>query len=246
MVGPKTDKLDQIHDWFDKRRSLWTVSSVCSLITLFCLWISVAFLEPASLVIRPAATIIAIPLVILAVLGISWRGSIPMFLSFAGGACAYFPFYIYARFDDLQYLPPLVTNKLGVGRLVMHQSPDATANLYLLTGIFAFSLALVLAYKPSIFWAKGSRIGKTYPRWNSSIDQKSALSSSVMLVPVQGLLSYAERHLSAKYAYLLLLIGNKKYFVAPDEWVPQGTFVLRDRRSGSLLGIPKVPDGFNA
>jgi hypothetical protein len=66
-----------------------------------------------------------------------------------------------------------------------------------------------------------------------------------MLVPLQGLLSYGERHLSAKYAYLVVSIGGKRYFVTPNDWVPEGSFVVRDKQSGTLLGIPKVPDGFN-
>jgi len=210
---------------------------------LVCLWISVAFLGAASILIRPAAILLAIPFVSLFIVGIFWRGSIQAFLSLAGAASWYFGFYIFAKFG-LQYLPQLAPNRHGVGP-VPHQSPYATADLYLLTGVFAFSIALILAYKPSMFWAKGSRMGKSYPRWTNSDSQKSAFGGSIILIPLQGLLSLAERHLSAKYAYLIVLIDDKKYFVAPNDWVPQGSFVLRDRQSGSLLGIPKVPDGFS-
>jgi hypothetical protein len=41
------------------------------------------------------------------------------------------------------------------------------------------------------------------------------------------------------------MIGGRIYFVSPYSWVPQGSDIVRDKESGSLLGIPKVPDGFN-
>ena len=247
MSATKAGLLDRIHDWFYTRRTFWSLISVCSLGALIFLWVACAFLGPVSVLVRPTGTILAGPLLILFMAGIFWRGSVQMFLSFAGAAASYLSFYIYARFGDLVSLPSVVTNRLGVGKLVSPGSPSSLAELYFLSGIFAFSFALVISYKPSIFWARGSRTNSIpYPFWSSSKERESAVGGgSVMLVPLQGMLSYAEKHLSARYAYLLVLIGDKKFFVQPNDWVPQGSFVLRDRRSGSLLGIPKVPDGFS-
>lgn len=246
MSTTRAGFLDTIHDWFYARRTVWSLLSVCSLGALIFLWMACALLGPISVFVRPAGSIIAAPLLILFVVGIFWRGSIPMFLSFAGAASSYLSFYIYARFGDFVSLPHVMTNRLGVGRLVSAGSPSSLADLYFLSGIFAISLALVISYKPSIFWARGSRTHQVpYPFWTNSKEQATALGGSVMLVPLQGMLSYAEKHLSARYAYLLVLIGNKKFFVRPNDWVPQGSLVMRDRGSGSLLGIPKVPDGFN-
>ena len=245
MAARRTDVIDRMHDWFFVRRTAWSLVSVSCLGALICLWVACAYLGPISVLIRPAGTIFAGPLLIGFVLGIFWRGSIPSFLTVAGAASAYLSFYIYARFGNLHSLPPIVTNKLGVGKLVSAGPPDSLAELYFISAIFAFSFALVISYKPSIFRARGSRTENTYPLWTNSTDQKTALGGSIILVPLQGLLSYAERHLSARYAYLVVLIGGKQFFVQPNDWVPQGSFVLRDRRSGSLLGIPKVPDGFN-
>jgi hypothetical protein len=41
------------------------------------------------------------------------------------------------------------------------------------------------------------------------------------------------------------MIGGTTYYVSPDDWVPENSRVIRDKESGSLLGIPKVPDGFS-
>ena len=62
---------------------------------------------------------------------------------------------------------------------------------------------------------------------------------------MQSLLRFADQHLVAKYRYIQILIGGRIYFVSPDDWVPEGSNVIREKESGSLLGITKVPDGFN-
>jgi len=41
------------------------------------------------------------------------------------------------------------------------------------------------------------------------------------------------------------MIGVRIYFVFPEDWVPERSNVIREKVSGSLLGIPKVRDGFN-
>jgi hypothetical protein len=33
--------------------------------------------------------------------------------------------------------------------------------------------------------------------------------------------------------------------LSPEDWIPENSNVVRERVSGSVLGIPKVPDGFN-
>jgi hypothetical protein len=59
------------------------------------------------------------------------------------------------------------------------------------------------------------------------------------------LLNFAEQHIATTYKYITIMIDRTIYFVSPDDWVPQDTLVIRDRETNSLLGIPKVPDGFN-
>jgi hypothetical protein len=45
---------------------------------------------------------------------------------------------------------------------------------------------------------------------------------------------------------LQVIIGGRIYFVSLDEWVAQcTTYIIREKDSDSLVGIPKVSDGFN-
>jgi hypothetical protein len=103
-----------------------------------------------------------------------------------------------------------------------------------------------VAFRPSIFRAKGSPAGLTYPVWTNAKDPKLRYGATVVsLIPVQGLLSFAERHLVAKYRYIQVMIGGRIHFVSQEDWVPENSNVVREKVSGSLLGIPKVPDEFN-
>ncbi|HMH09352.1 MAG TPA: hypothetical protein VK553_01470 [Candidatus Nitrosopolaris rasttigaisensis] len=126
---------------------------------------------------------------------------------------------------------------------------DAVAAFYFLMGLFSASLCVGVALRPSFFRAKGAITGLPYPVWSTNDDPiyMGANSNSVLsLIPVQSLLSFGERHLISNYKYIQVMIGGRIYFVSSDEWVPQSTtYIIRDKQSGSLVGIPKVPDGFN-
>lgn len=93
-------------------------------------------------------------------------------------------------------------------------------------------------------------VGLPHPVWSieHELESKHTGSSTRVdsLINIQGLLSFGERHLISNYKYIQVMIGGKIYFVSLNEWVPQSsTYVIRDKQSGSLIGIPKVSDGFN-
>jgi len=105
-------------------------------------------------------------------------------------------------------------------------------------GIFASSLGMAVAFRP--------QVGLPYPVWTNDKDLKLRYGATVVsLIPIQGLLSIAERHLIEKYGYIQVMIGVRIYFASPEDWVPENSNVVREKVSGTLLGIPKVPDGFN-
>jgi len=60
----------------------------------------------------------------------------------------------------------------------------------------------------------------------------------IRLIPLSSLLTFAEKHLVARFKYITVIIGGRKYLVSPYDWVPEGTSVVRDEESGSVLGIP--------
>lgn len=155
-------------------------------------------------------------------------------------------FFVFAELGSVKVIPPQIANRLGYG--IMHEGPpvDEVADFYFLMGIFALMLSVAVSFKPSIFRARGTPTWVPYPIWTTDSDPKLSYGTSVLrLIPVQSLLRFADQHLVAKYRYIQILIGGRIYYVSPDDWVPEGSNVIRERESNSLLGIPKVPDGFN-
>ena len=98
--------------------------------------------------------------------------------------------------------------------------------------------------QPSFFCAGAAITGLPYPVWNRNDDSiyiGANCNSVLSLIPVQSLLSFGERHLSSNYKYIQVVIGGRVYFVSLDEWVPlSSTYIIRDKQSGSLVGISKI------
>jgi len=238
--------IDAIQDWFRQRNKFWTLISFVSLASLISLQLLLILQTETNLYIRQGIDAILVPLLALFVFSIFWRGSIATFLSLAGAACLYAGmFYVYAKAAGFPTLSPFIIHKYP-GAMILESIPVASANFYFLLGMFAFILSMVIALKPSFFHAKGARFKQPYQVWTSKdyLESSSSVNARQM-VPVTGLLSFTECKLVAKYKYILMVIGGRTYFVSPDDWAPEGSCVIRDKESGSLLGIPKVPDGFN-
>ena len=239
--------IDEIQRWFRQRNMFWTLISFFSLLLIVILQVLIIFLNGINPHIRNGIDIILVPLLMLFVVSIFWRSSTATILSLAGVLCLYVGmFYIYDNLVVLQVTTSHIASKLGYG--ISHTEAPLTtvAVFYFLMGIFALILCMTVALKPSVFRAKGNPVLASYPVWTIDKDPRLRYGTSVIsLIPVPSLLSFAEHHLVAKYKYIQIMIGGRTYFVSPDDWVPEHSNVLREKGSGSLLGVPKIPDGFN-
>ncbi len=212
----RQDFIDKVQGWFLQRNKFWTQITFVALASIIILQFFLTFLTGINPHIRLAIYPILIPLLLLFVLSIFWRNTITAFLSLAGAICLF---------------PPLA----------------AVATFYFLIGLFSAFLCVGVAFRPSFFRAKGALTGLPYPVWNSNnprLKFGSNNNSILSLIPVQSLLSFGERHLISHYKYIQVVIGGRIYFVSLDEWVPLSmTYIIRDKQSGSLIGIPKI-DGY--
>jgi hypothetical protein len=235
--------IDTIQEWFRQRSVFWSLVTFASFTGLIALQFFLILQGNLNPLVRMGIDAILVPLLGLFVLSIFWRGSIPTFLSLAGAACMYSGmFYVYAKAAMPQTLP-FVIHKYPATTILENIAVNSLANFYFIVGIFAFTLAMVIAFKPSFFHAKGLRYKQSYQVWSSKSHQEYS-SYGRQMVPVQGLLTFVERELVGKYKYILMVIGGRRYYVSPDDWVPEGSSVIRDGESGSLLGVPKLD--FNA
>jgi hypothetical protein len=239
--------IDEIQGWFRQRNMFWTPISFFSLFSIIILQVLFIFLSGINPHIREGIAALLVPLLVLFVVSIFWRSSTATILSLAGVLCLYVGmFYVFDNLVVLQVTPSHIASKLGYGVSHTEAPLTAVADLYFLMGIFALILCTAVAFRPSIFRAKGNPVVPPYPVWADDKDPKLRYGASIVsLIPVQSLVSFAEHHLVAKYKYIQIMIGGRIYFVSPEDWGPEGPNVIREKVSGSLLGIPKVPDGFN-
>ena len=225
--------IDRIQSWFLGRNKFWTAITVVAFASIIILQFSITFLTEFNPNIRQAIYPILIPLLLLFVLSIFWRNTVTTFLSLASAMCLYAGMY-------WTYL----------GRIACCYQPVATvAELYFFMGLFSAILCIGIAFKPSFFRAKGAPVGLPYPVWtsnNSELKFGANNNSLLSLIPVQSLLNEIERYMISNYKYIQVMIGGRIYFVSLEERVPQGsTYIVREKSSGSLIGIPKISDGFN-
>jgi len=238
--------IDTIQEWFLPKSRFWGLISLFSFFLLIVLQIifSISYsINPSG---RQETDFLVLPILALFVFSIFWRGSIPTFLSLTGSLMTYAGmYYIQAKYFDLQNLPPTIANRLGYGTISeSHFHIDQYTQLYFLAGIFFLALCLVISLKPSFFRARGARYSP-YPIWESKNSKITSSKKFSSLIPVSSLLNFAEQHIATTYKYITVMIDGITYFVSPDDWIPQESIIIRDKETGSLLGIPKVPDGFN-
>jgi hypothetical protein len=240
--------IDVVQGWFRQQDMFWTLISLVTLFSIVILQVLFIFLTGINPHIRNGIDSFLVPLLVLFVVSIFWRSSIATILSLTGVLCLYAGmFYIYDNQVLLEVTPSHIASKLGYGTTLTEAPLGIVADYYFLMGIIALILCTAVAFRPSIFRAKGApAVGLPYPIWTNDEDPKLRYGRAVVsLIPVQSLLSLVEHHLLAKYRYIQIMIGGRIYFVSPEDWVPEHSSVIRGKESGSLLGIPKVPDGFN-
>jgi hypothetical protein len=242
--------IDNIQGWFSKRNMFWTAITFIALAAIIILQLSFTFLTGINPHIRLLIYPILVPLLLLFIFSIFWRNTITAFLSLAGALCLFVGMY-YAYLSRYEVVQTISSSASQAGNIGMQFPPlDAVATFYFFMGLFSAFLCIGIAFKPSFFRAKGAVIGLPYPIWSieHDLDSKHTSSSNRVnsLIHIQSLLNFGERHLISNYKYIQVMIGGKIYFVSLNEWVPQSsTYVIRDKVSGSLIGIPKVSDGFN-
>jgi len=102
--------------------------------------------------------------------------------------------------------------------------------------LFYFGMGLLLAYKPTILYARNRLPDESpYPVWNSKTATMTQFSPS--LIALKSLLSEKERWIVFKYKFVLVSIDDKIYLVRLNDVVPENAIVLRSKSGQSLLGV---------
>ncbi|MFQ6025510.1 MAG: hypothetical protein ACE5JT_03240 [Nitrosopumilaceae archaeon] len=106
----------------------------------------------------------------------------------------------------------------------------------LYVGLLNISIALLLAYRPTMLYAKNRvPFEYPYPVWDSKKNSATKFSSPV--VKVRSLLTEKEKWIIFRYKFLLVSIDNTPYLVKPNDYVPEDAILLRSKSGNTLFGI---------
>ncbi len=232
--------IEKIQVWFLHKNQFWLLLTTLTFGAVLILQVLFIFASQANPSARQQSEFLIIPVLALFVLSTFWRSVVHTFLSFTGAMITYGGMFLFHTVNaTTQLVTPYVANRLGYG--IKHMaviSPNMVADRYFIVGAFTLAFCLAIAIKPNFFKPKDAD-GLPYPVWKHSKSFETLQKSgSIRLISLSALLTYEERHLVAKYKYVVLIIGDRKYLVTPYEWVPENSIVYRDEESKSIIGIP--------
>lgn len=241
----------RIDAWFWRNEPRLLAASIVSVMFLFFMHLFAATFQttisnPAVMNAIQIATILPISIVALSV---ARKGIVPIVICALGvtliHASIMFPYYSAAGIvgeTSLQTLAGEVP--------VNSQSAVAVAgNMNFFLGIAAVALSLIIAYRPSLLFARNrppplDLEWSKYPVWsdNTLLADGSRIEPAI---PVKDLMTDQDRYLLWRYEYVLARIYGTPHLVKPEGLVPKdSTEVLRDRESGRVIGKARYPGYF--
>ena len=231
--------IDKIQAWFLHKNYFWLILSILTFGAALVLQIFLTFASGANPYARQESEYLIAPILAVFVLSTFWRSIFHTFLSFTGAIMTYGGVFLFhSTGASTQLVTSFVANRLGYGiRHIVSIPPDSIADRYFIVGICMLAFCLAIAIKPNFFKPKDSD-ELPYPVWKHSKSFEHVQDSSlVRFIPLSALLSYEEQHFVARYKYVVLIISGTKYLVTPYDWVPEGSVVIRDEKSNSVIGI---------
>jgi len=202
------------------------------------------FTQEISIGVQIAAT----ALVGFIAMSVAWKGFIPLVICTLGVVLV--PYSVMLTY----YHPPPDSEDVNLGGTkftypFFTPTVGTAANMHFFLGISMVVLGIIIAYRPSILFARNrpepleSEWSK-YPVWYDNAllagggdDERS--------VPVKNLMTEQDKYLLWRYEYILADIYGTPHLVRPDGLVPKGsTRVFRDKSSGLVVGKAKFSGFF--
>jgi hypothetical protein len=222
--------------WFYRNRSILLMLSFISIILLFALHI---FTTTIKILLNSALSkviqIITVILISLISLSIIWRGLIPIVICGLGIAL------IYGGIIIPSYALTLPTNSYFKGIRVLIDQPIITmaTESYFFLGIAMVILSMIIAYKPTLLYVKNrpeplDTLWTQYQKWNNNWQLAGGYTERS--VPLKSLMNEQEKYLLWRYEYVLTNIYNTDYLVEPNSFVPKSSAIVRDKKSGRMIG----------
>jgi hypothetical protein len=240
----KHDKSYPIYQRFNRNRSKLIVLNIISIVFLCFLHI---FTSTTEILFNSSQSkfiqIITIALISLITLSIIWKGLIPIVICVLGSAL------IYGGIVIPSYALTLPTNSYFKGiRVVIDQHMISMATeSYFFLGIVMVTLSMIIAYKPSLLYVKNRPepfhvSWARYQKWNN--DWQLAGGYTECSISLKSLMKEQEKYILWRYEYILTNIYNTHYLVEPNGFVPESSIIVRDKKSGRMIGISRYSGYF--
>lgn len=240
--------------WLDsKKYKMLSLSLLCILLlSLLHFFISAVQITPGSTLqkILESVTIILLCLTGLSVL---WSSIIPIGISVLGLLLLYagivLPSYGYHLLGESYFK--------GVKTFITQQSILEATDIYFYLGLSMLCLSMIIAFKPSLlytrnrpkpldsFWEKFSIWSDDYKDHGSTfVNDRYLTEFREVMIPLKDLMNEKERYLLWRYEYILTDIHKVPYLVEAHSSVPQASKIIRDDKSGLMIGTSRFPGYF--
>jgi hypothetical protein len=116
------------------------------------------------------------------------------------------------------------------------------AESYFFLGIVMVLLSMIIAYKPSLLYVKNRpepfhTLWAQYQKWNNN--WQLAGDYTERSIPLASLMKEQEKYILWRYEYILTNIYNTHYLVEPNGFVPTISRIVRDNKTGRMIGISR-------
>jgi hypothetical protein len=240
----KQDRCSPVYQWFHRNRSKFIMLSIISIISLFVLHI---FTTAPEILLNSAHSkiiqIITFALISLIMLSIIWKGLIPIVI------CGLGIVLIYGGIIIPSYALTLPTNGYfkGIRVLIDQHMISMAAESYFFLGIVMVILSMIIAYKPTLLYVKNrpepfEALWTRYQKWNNNWQLAGGYTERS--IPLKSLMKEQEKYILWRYEYILTNIYNTHYLVEPNDFVPKSSIIVRDNKSGRMIGISKYSGYF--
>lgn len=207
------------------------------LLTVIHVYLSLSLLDPRSgfFDFLHMATILILVITFISIL---LKGLVPVAISCLGIVLLYGSIAI----------PSAIGNSLGpfyykayTGYLNLETINRGTHGFFLL-GVAMVILGMIVAYKPHILYTRNrpipaEQLWTNYPDWSENLQLATTKTDSLIGLP--SLLNDTDRYLLWRYEFVLVRIYGTVYRVPIYSYVPTSSTVMRESKSGRVIGASK-------
>ena len=228
-----------VQSWLLRNQaSLLTVDIICITLLFFSFLITSTFqvLANEQLTVIQIVTLVSLAFIILSIVR---KGIVPLIVCILGVVLIHnsiiLPYYAAPETGEAYF-----GDRRVVWTLYAPEAVKVAAGMHFFLGVSMVAFSLILAYRPSLLFARNRPAPadtewSNYPVWHDNAVLADGHSDPA--VPLRSLVTDLDRYLLWRYEYVLVSIYGTPHLVRPEGLVPKhSTTVFRDKSTGRIVG----------